>query len=148
MQYKFIKFGPEGFPLFYYAEVTYPPTEDGNRNSDIPLDAVPVTDEQWADARRIALWQTPDGTLTTPPPPEAIESPSVVVIPAVTLWERMTDAEAEQVNAAMATQPFRTRQIFLTASTFRSDHELWPLLVQMATDLFGEERAAELLSLA
>ncbi|MGN6448794.1 MAG: hypothetical protein ACTHLK_09405 [Brucella intermedia] len=68
------------------------------------------------------------------------------VIPSVTLWERMTEAEAEQVNAAMATQPFRTRQIFLTANTFRSDHELWPLLVQMATDLFGEERAAELLS--
>ncbi len=75
-------------------------------------------------------------------------SPIVTVLPAVTLWERLTDAEAEQVNAAMATQPFRTRQIFLTANTFRSDHELWPLLVQMATDLFGEERAAELLSAA
>lgn len=145
MQYKFIKFGPEGFPLFYYDEVTYPPTEKGQKNADIPLDAVPVTDEQWEDAQRIALWRSPDGTLTTPPPLEPIESPSIVVIPAVTLWERMTDAEAEQVNVAMATQPFRTRQIFLTANTFRSDHELWPLLVQMATELFGEERAAELL---
>lgn len=67
MSYRFIKFGPEGYPLFYYDEVTYPPTEDGNRNPDIPLDAVPVTDEQWADAQRIALWQSPDGTLTTPP---------------------------------------------------------------------------------
>ena len=63
----------------------------------------------------------------------------------MTLWERMTDVEAEQVNAAMATQPFRTRQIFLTANTFRSDHELWPLLVQMVTDLFGAERANRLL---
>ena len=145
MKYKFIKFGPEGFPLFYYDELTYPPTEDGNRNPDIPLDAVPVTNEQWADAQRIALWQSPDGTLTTPPPPEPLESPSVVVVPSVSLWERLTEAEAEQVNAEMATQPFRTRQIFLTANTFRSDHELWPLLVQMATELFGEERAAELL---
>ncbi|WP_244980355.1 hypothetical protein [Brucella anthropi] len=146
MKYKFIKFGPEGFPLFYYDELTYPPTEDGIRNPDIPLDAVPVTDEQWADAQRIALWQSPDGTLTTPPPPEPVESPSVVVIPSVSLWERLTEAEAEQVNAVMATQPFRTRQIFLTANTFRSDHELWPLLVQMATELFGEDRAAELLA--
>lgn len=146
MQYKFIKFGPEGYPLFYYCEVTYPPTEDGIRNLDIPLDAVPVTDEQWADAQRIALWQSPDGTLTTPPPQEAVESPSIVVIPSVNLWERLTEAEAEQVNAVMATQPFRTRQIFLTANTFRSDHELWPLLVQMATELFGEDRAAELLA--
>ncbi|MFE0233446.1 hypothetical protein ACFW0F_05865 [Brucella anthropi] len=146
MKYKFIKFGPEGFPLFYYDELTYPPTEDGIRNPDIPLDAVPVTDEQWADAQRIALWQSPAGTLTTPPPPEPVESPSVVVIPSVSLWERLTEAEAEQVNAVMATQPFRTRQIFLTANTFRSDHELWPLLVQMATELFGEDRAAELLA--
>lgn len=146
MKYKFIKFGPEGFPLFYYDELTYPPTEDGIRNLDIPLDAVPVTDEQWTDAQRIALWQSPDGTLTTPPPPEPVESPSVVVIPSVSLWERLTEAEAEQVNTIMATQPFRTRQIFLTANTFRSDHELWPLLVQMATELFGEDRAAELLA--
>lgn len=146
MSYRFIKFGPEGYPLFYYDELTYPPTEDGIRNLDIPLDAVPVTDEQWADAQRIALWQSPDGTLTTPPPPEPVESPSVVVIPSVGLWERLTEAEAEQVNAVMATQPFRTRQIFLTANTFRSDHELWPLLQQMAIDLFGEVRAAELLA--
>lgn len=72
--------------------------------------------------------------------------PMVDVIPAVTLWERLTEAEAEQVNAVMATQPFRTRQIFLTANTFRSDHELWPLLQQMAIDLFGEVRASELLA--
>lgn len=83
----------------------------------------------------IAELETPSNTVPIP-----------VIVPAVTLWERMTEAEAEQVNAAMATQPFRTRQIFMTANTFRSDHELWPLLVQMATELFGEARAAELLS--
>ncbi|GAA5666154.1 hypothetical protein Brsp07_04663 [Brucella sp. NBRC 14130] len=81
----------------------------------------------------------------SPEAPEYPEPMTVTVIPAVTLWERLTEAEAEQVDAAMATQPFRTRQIFLTANTFRSDHEFWPLLVQMATELFGEERAAELL---
>lgn len=75
-----------------------------------------------------------------------VPKPVVTVLPAVTLWQRMTNEEAEHVNAAMATQPFRTRQIFMTANTFRSDHELWPLLVQMATDLFGESRANELLS--
>lgn len=75
-----------------------------------------------------------------------VQIPVVTVLPAVTLWERLSEAEAEQVNAAMGTQPFRTRQIFMTANTFRSDHELWPLLMQMATDLFGETRAAELLA--
>lgn len=72
--------------------------------------------------------------------------PSVVVIPAVTLWERLSEAEADQVNTAMASQPFRTRKIFETANTFRSDHELWPLLVQVATQLFGQERTEELLA--
>ncbi|WP_244636197.1 MULTISPECIES: hypothetical protein [unclassified Brucella] len=83
-----------------------------------------------------------NGAAIVEPEPE----PTVVIVPSVTLWERMTDDEAEQVRNAMATQPFRTRQIFLTANTFRSDHELWPLLVQIATDLFGEARAAELLA--
>lgn len=147
MNYKFIKFGPEGYPLFYYDEVTYPPTDKGQRNSEIPSDAVAVTDEQWSDASLMKLWRSPEGQLTEPPPPEPITQPEpATILPAVTLWERLTEAEAEQVNAVMATQPFRTRQIFLTANTFRSDHELWPLLEQMAIDLFGEVRAAELLA--
>jgi hypothetical protein len=50
------------------------------------------------------------------------------------------------VGAAMAEQPFRVRKIFETANSYRSDHELWPLLVQIATTLFGEERAAEILA--
>lgn len=147
MKYKFIKFGPEGYPLFYYDELTYPPTEDGNRNPAIPLGAIAVTEQQWADAQAMRLWLSSDGKITLPPEPEPIDPPEpVTILPSVTLWERLTELEAEQVNAAMATQPFRTRQIFLTANTFRSDHELWPLLVQMATDLFGEARAGELLA--
>ncbi|WP_247879089.1 hypothetical protein [Brucella sp. 6810] len=90
--------------------------------------------------------QTPEEIIAEMNNPENTSPPPIIEVPSVTLWERLTEAEAEQVNAAMATQPFRTRQIFLTANTFRSDHELWPLLVQMATDLFGEARAAELLA--
>ncbi|WP_273773271.1 hypothetical protein [Brucella intermedia] len=59
--------------------------------------------------------------------------------------EDIIPSDAIEVNEAMASQPVRTQRIFTTANTFRSDHELWPLLVQMATDLFGEERAAGLL---
>jgi hypothetical protein len=39
-----------------------------------------------------------------------------------------------------------TQTIFTTANTFRSDDELWPLLEQMETKLFGEERATVLLA--
>lgn len=76
------------------------------------------------------------------PEPETV----ITVIPAVTLWERMTEAEAEQVAEVMKTQSVRTVQIFNNATTFRSDHELWPLLEQIANDLFGATRAAELLT--
>lgn len=157
MHYKFIKFGPEGFPLFYYCEQTYPPeiiTDDETgdtisekKNPDIPSDAVRVSDEQWQKAQSMDLWRASDGSLTSPPVQEPVEPvPVIIILPAVTLWERLTEDEADQVNEAMATQPVRTQRIFTTANTFRSDHELWPLLQQMATELFGAERAGELLA--
>lgn len=106
------------------------------------------------------VWQHVDGTthiladgmsidqhvdeLNKPASPTAPQD--VIILPAVTLWERLTEDEADQVNDAMVTQSVRTQRIFTTANTFRSDHDLWPLLMQMATDLFGEDRAAELLS--
>lgn len=145
---KYALFTEDGFPAAFYSEAVHGNLllEDGTPNpgSKIPTAAVEITDAQWGEfltnqgSRR---WENGQVVVYTPPYVER-----VTVIPAVALWERMTETEAEQVNAAMATQPFRTRQIFLTANTFRSDHELWPLLVQMATDLFGGERAAELLS--
>ncbi len=152
MQYKFIKFGPEGFPLFYYCEETYPPlvNEAGEHiavNTDIPHDAVRVSDEQWQAAQSMNLWRASDGSLTSPPVPEPVEpDPVITILPAVTLWERMTEDEAVAVSEAMKTQSVRTVEIFRNATTFRSDHELWPLLEQLATQLFGAERAAELLS--
>jgi len=118
--------------------------EEPNPDCSIPADAVEISDEQWIELVTYpSTKQYQNGAVVEYTPP-AVEP--VSIIPAMTLWERMTDDEAEQVNAAMETQPFRTRQIFMTANTFRSDHELWPLLMQMATDLFGEARAAELLS--
>ncbi|WP_235972448.1 hypothetical protein [Brucella pseudogrignonensis] len=106
------------------------------------------------------VWQHIDGTthilaegMTISQHVDALNNPAkpiiqedVKILPAVTLWERLTEAEADQVNEAMATQPVRTQRIFTTANTFRSDHDLWPLLQQMATALFGAERAAELLA--
>lgn len=78
MQYKLIKFGPEGYPLFYYCEVTYPPilNDAGEAiaiNADIPLGAIRVTEEQWLAAQNTKLWLAPDGSLTAPPPAPEIE---------------------------------------------------------------------------
>lgn len=92
----------------------------------------------------LANWEAAGNVISVyVPEPEA---PTVISIPAVTLWERMTEAEGEQVEAVMQTQPFRIRQIFTTAQSYRSDHELWPLLQHVATELFGAQRAGELLA--
>lgn len=70
----------------------------------------------------------------------------IVTVYAIDLWSRMTDAEADQVIAAVTARSARIQNIFRAANSYRSDHELWPLLVQMATTLFGAARAAEILA--
>lgn len=62
------------------------------------------------------------------------------------LWDRVTDEEAEQIEVAIAQQPIRIQNIFRTRNEYHMDHELWPLLQQLATQLFGEDRAAEILA--
>ncbi len=160
-----------GFPFGFYDEAVHgarkipvygdapEPTEDtphpelpvigykDNPDCVIPSGAVEITDEQWSEFlenQGFRKWENGQIVHYTPEPIEP--EPEVTVLPAVTLWERLTEAEADQVNEAMATQPVRTQRIFTTANTFRSDHELWPLLEQIATELFGTARAAELLT--
>ncbi|MGN7711011.1 hypothetical protein [Agrobacterium tumefaciens] len=85
------------------------------------------------------------------PPPILLPEP-VTTVYAVDFWTRLdggvdgNSGEVAQVLAAMETQPVRTRKIFESANSYRSDHELWPLLQQIATTLFGAERAAEILA--
>lgn len=88
MKYKFIKFGPEGFPLFYYDELTYPPTDKGQKNADIPADAIAVSDQQWLDASMLKLWIAPDGTLTTPPAAEPGDEVDLEAYAAQKRWEK------------------------------------------------------------
>ena len=89
------------------------------------------------DARQV--WK--DGAWQPYEPP----APVSVLYP-VHLWERMTETEADQVGTVMSQQSFRVRKIFESASSYRSDHELWPLLNQIATQLFGADRAEQILA--
>lgn len=84
----------------------------------------------------------PDGSFR--PPPAA--SPAVIIVYRSDLYRRCTEDEAEKIDAALAQQPIRLRQIFGSVVTFRSDDELWPTLQTAAEGLFGKERAAELLA--
>ncbi|WP_058599089.1 hypothetical protein [Aureimonas ureilytica] len=118
--------------------------EEPNPDCTVPADAVEITDDQWAEflsnpgCRR---WENGAVVAIDLPPPTL-----VTVVDAMVFWERLTAAEAETVEATMSEQGARSRNLFQKAKTFRSDHELWPLLTQLATELFGADRAAELLA--
>ena len=62
------------------------------------------------------------------------------------LWERVTEEEAEAIEAAIATQPIRIQNIFRARTEYHSNHELFPLLTEIAETLFGKERASEILA--
>lgn len=93
----------------------------------------PSGDHEWQDGEWVYV--------ESPPPP----APVIVLYP-VDLWSRLTNDEAEQVEGAMLGQPIRLQNIFRAASSYRSDHELWPLLQSIAVALFGDARAAEILA--
>ncbi len=92
-------------------------------------------------------WVLVDGAFQAPIVPDP-----VTTVYSVDFWTRLdggedgSGGEVAQVLAAMEQQPMRTRKIFESANSYRSDHELWPLLKQLAETLFGEQRAAQLLA--
>ncbi len=135
----YASFDEDGFPSGFYCDELH--------GEKVPVEAIEITEDQWReflDNSGFRRWVDGDVVEYTPP---SIEIPDpITVVHGVDLWSRMTNAEADQVGAAMAEQPFRVRKIFETANSYRSDHELWPLLVQIATTLFGEERAAQILA--
>ncbi|WP_035222403.1 hypothetical protein [Agrobacterium tumefaciens] len=87
-----------------------------------------------------------------PEPYTQMPEVAATVVYAVDFWTRLdggadgNGGEVAQVLAAIEQQPIRTRKIFEAANSYQSNHELWPLLVQIATTLFGAERAAEILA--
>lgn len=122
-------------------------TETGSILVVIDGEELSVPGDDFGNRHRIMLanWEAEEGNEIqpyVPPEPESV----VTILPAVTLWERTTSSEAAQIEDVMATQDPRSRNIFRTAQTFRSDHELWPILKTLATQLFGAERAEQLLA--
>lgn len=103
-------------------------------------------DDQFGFSPDIRAWIDKNNPEILPYIPPEPEPAPPIVIPAVTFWERTTEAEGTAIEAMLNQQPFRVRQIFMTAQSYRSDHELWPLLSTAATQLFGEPRATELLA--
>jgi hypothetical protein len=77
-------------------------------------------------------------------------APGPVLAPATiskdAIWRRATDAEAEQMEAALQSQPVRVRRIYEGATFISTGDELYGVLEAALVQLFGSERAAELLA--
>lgn len=62
------------------------------------------------------------------------------------MWARMTDPEAETVQAAMLEQPARMQGIWAGASKVVSNSQFFGDLQAFLTGVLGEERAAQILA--
>lgn len=73
-------------------------------------------------------------------------APAVTEVSKLTVFRRCTEDEADRIDGALQSTSTRNRQIFNSAQNFRSDAEEWQLLYSIASGLFGDERADELLA--
>ena len=62
------------------------------------------------------------------------------------IWRRATDDEAEAMEQALAAQPIRIRRIYEGATHLQTGDELFALLEGAMVQLFGDDRARELLA--
>lgn len=75
------------------------------------------------------------------PPPAPYE------LQIATLWDRMTDDEAEEFDAAVSTaSPLKTRKQFQLAVSMTSDSDLFVWTKALLATLFGDARAAVLVA--
>ncbi|MDU7524123.1 MAG: hypothetical protein E7K72_22565 [Roseomonas mucosa] len=114
--------------------------------TSIPAGALPITDEQWEDwvanapSRR---WDGKQLVEITPAPPA---TPPLTRLYKSEVWRRATDAEAEKLDAALATAPVRLRRLWSDSTVLDTASEDWPLLRDPVVQLLGAARADELLA--
>lgn len=61
-------------------------------------------------------------------------------------WMRVTDAEAEQIDALLEAQPAKMRRLWTDAQYLDHTHPMYPQVLSALTSLLGEARANELLA--
>jgi len=76
------------------------------------------------------------------------DEPVIVPKPRIakqTIWLRATDDEAVQLKAALDAQSVRLQMAFAGSAWLNTGDDLHPLILGAVTQLFGAERAAQLL---
>lgn len=82
------------------------------------------------------------------PPPEEAELPPPEdrhILSKATLWRRVTDAEAEAMDAALNSAPLRLRRLFEAAQYIDDRDADYPALRSGIVAALGADRAAEVL---
>lgn len=104
--------------------------------------------DTWIASDEAQIGWSYDGSIFSPPPLPEPEKPTPVVLTSISkdaIWRRATDEEAEQMEAALQAQPVRLRRIYEGATFISAEDELYGVLAATLVQLFGAERADELL---
>lgn len=112
-----------------------PPAYSGGRLYELP--GFTIDD---ADLFRMKLFDPETGTASSLP------EPPLTRLWKADIWRRTTDAEAEALEAMLATAPVRLRRIFEAAQYLDIDDADYPALRSGIVAVLGEERAAEVLT--
>lgn len=135
-------FDGDGFPIGFYHEALHGVL--GEPDSTIPIDAVPITTQQWQEllahpGKR--KWQDGQVVPCDPPKPEA--SGAYRLYKSVFV-ERMTPAEAEALEGALASETAKLRQMFNAVEYFVSDDSLFAYLHWIVASTLGSEAAPDI----
>lgn len=114
----------------------------------IPGGCVEQEPPELADGER-ARWTDGAWVVEPIPPVEPEEPPEPALMTKThkaTIWRRLTDEEAEQLDAALSAAPLRLRRIFEAAQYLDTNDPDYPTLRAGVVAALGEERAAEVLA--
>lgn len=132
---KFGAFDAEGFPLAFYSD---------DIHTDIPAEAVQITDEQWSEFinnQGLRRWVNGEVVVYDPPAPE----PVAQRIEWGSLIRAMTNEEASAFDAAVQAADARFRWLIQKTAYIATDDPDYPTLKAAFDAAYGQERSDELL---
>lgn len=88
--------------------------------------------------------QNPDGSFSPPPPP-VIPDPTEWTIPADVPWGRMTEQEAEDVDAGIQASPIKTRNMINKATSFTTGTDAFTQFFAIIEATTSATRAHEIM---
>ncbi len=105
---------------------------------------IPCTAEQYADPKR---WALVDGSLA-PVDPAAQAPMGPVITYKADIYRRCTDDEADAIEMALAAASVRKRRLFESALHLNHSDEAFAFARDAMVEMFGPERAGELLAVS